>query len=374
MTPQVCKRCVMDTSDPDIQFDDKGICNHCNHYENLKKNRIYQPTENFDELIQRIKKRGKGYNYDCVAGISGGTDSSYMLDQLKNSGLRVLAVHYDSGWNSEEAVNNIKVLTEKMGLNLYKFSVDWEEFRALQIAYLKAGVIDLDVPTDHALHGGLYKAAADNNVPFIFTGHNMATECVMPPSWVTDKLDSSNLLDIYQQFGNGVKLKTFPLQTLGTKFYNYNIRKIEMIFMLNYIPYNKREAAEMLQKKYNWAPVRVKHGESIWTRFFQCYILPHRFGVDKRRAHFSNLILSDAMTREEALAELQLPVYKDNFSSDKTTILSRYGISESEFDKFMTQPVRQHSNFKTEKMIKNIYAKVQNLLPFKGLLNTSTRH
>jgi N-acetyl sugar amidotransferase len=374
MTPQVCKRCVMDTSDPDIQFDDNGICNHCNHYENLKKNRISQVTENLNELIQRIKKRGRGYNYDCVAGISGGTDSSYMLHQLKNSGLRVLAVHYDSGWNSEEAVNNIKVLTEKMGLDLYKFSVDWEEFRALQIAYLKAGVIDLDVPTDHALHGGLYKAAADNNVPFIFTGHNMATECVMPPSWVTDKLDSSNLLDIYQQFGNGVKLKTFPLQTLGTKFYNYNILKIEMIFMLNYIPYNKREAAEILQKKYNWAPVRVKHGESIWTRFFQCYILPQRFGVDKRRAHFSNLILSDVMTREEALAELQLPVYKDNFASDKTTILSRYGISETEFDKFMTQPVRQHSNFKTEKMIKNVYAKVKNILPFKGVLNTSTRH
>jgi N-acetyl sugar amidotransferase len=373
MTPQVCTRCVMDTSDPEIQFDTTGICNHCRHYDNLRKKRMMN-AESFDELIQRIKIKGKTAPYDCVAGISGGTDSSYMLHQLKNSGLRVLAVHYDSGWNSEEAVNNIKVLTEKMGLDLYKFSVDWEEFSALQIAYLKSGVVDLDVPTDHALHGGLYKAAADNNVPFIFTGHNMETESIMPPSWVTDKLDSSNLLDIYRQYGNGMELKTFPLQTLRTKFYNYNIRKIEMVFMLNYIRYNKQEAAEILQKKYNWSPVRVKHGESIWTRFFQCYILPKRFGIDKRRAHFSNLILSHVMTREEALAELEKPIYKDNLEEDKSMVLSRYKISEIEFDQYMKQPIRKHSNFKTEKGIKRIYSKVQSLKFFKGILNTSTRH
>jgi N-acetyl sugar amidotransferase len=371
-TPQVCKHCVMDTSDPDIQFDANGICNHCNHHE--QKNSILRTAEHVDALIQRIKKRGRAYAYDCAAGISGGTDSSYMLHQLKSFGLRVLAVHYDSGWNSEEAVNNIQLLTEKMGLDLYKFSVDWEEFKALQIAYLKAGVIDLDVPTDHALHGALYKAAADHDVPFIITGHNMATESIMPTSWVTDKLDSSNLLDIYQQYGSGVQLKTFPLQTLGRKFYNYNIRKIEMVFMLNYIRYNKPEAAEILQKTYNWAPVRVKHGESIWTRFFQCYILPTRFGVDKRKAHFSNLIVSGMMTREEALAELKMPIYKDNFETDKAMILSRYQISEREFENYMTQTIRQHSDFKTEKRIKNVYAKVRDVMPFKGMLNISTRH
>jgi N-acetyl sugar amidotransferase len=371
---QVCKCCVMDTSDTDIQFDSKGKCNHCIQYENLKKNRLVFDASNFDDLVRRIKKRGKTYPYDCVAGISGGTDSSYMLHQLKSFGLRVLAVHYDSGWNTEEAVHNIKILTKKMGLDLYNFSVDWKEFRALQIAYLKAGVIDLDVPTDHALIGGLYKAAIDNNVPFILTGHNMETESIMPQSWIADKLDSSNLLDIYSQYGNGLKLKTFPLQTLRAKFYNYNIRKIEMIFVLNYMQYNKQEATEVLQKQYGWAPVRVKHGESIWTRFFQCYILPIRFGVDKRRAHFSNLILSNVMSRDEALVELKRPIYKDNLEADKHMVLNKYEISEFEFDKYMTQPIRKHSDFKTEKTIKNIYSKVRNIIPFKGMLNISTRH
>ena len=364
----------MDTTDPDIQFDSEGKCNHCNHYLHLKENRTEYSLSNFTDLVNRIKKRGKSYPYDCVAGISGGTDSSYMLHKLKNSGLRVLAVHYDSGWNTDEAVHNIKTLTDRMGLDLYRFSVEWEEFRAIQIAYLKAGVIDLDVPTDHALHGGLYKAAADNNVPFILTGHNMETESVMPTSWVTDKLDSRNLLDIYKKYGNGVKLKTFPLQTMKTKFTNYNIRKIEMIFILNYMKYNKQEAAEMLQKEYGWEPVRVKHGESIWTRFFQCYILPNRFGVDKRRAHFSNLILSGVITRQQALAELENPIYKDNLEEDKHTVLSKYGIQENEFDKYMTQPIKKHSDFKTEKALKNIYTTVRNNLPMKGILNISTRH
>ena len=364
----------MDTSDPDIQFDSNGVCNYCNYYDVLKKTRESYKESGFEKLVLRIKKRGKSYPYDCVAGISGGTDSSYMLHKLKSSGLRVLAVHFDSGWNSQEAVHNIKVLTEKIGVDLYRYSVDWDEFKSLQIAYLKAGVIDLDVPTDHCLHGALYKAAADKNVPFILTGHNLETECIMPTSWVADKLDSSNLLDIYNQFGNGIPLKTFPLHTLVTKFYNYNILKIEMVFILNYLNYNKQDAAEMLQKEYDWAPVRVKHGESIWTRFYQCYILPIRFGVDKRRAHFSNQILSHVITREDALSELKMPIYKDNFLADKEMILERYGITEQEFDKYMTQPIRKHSEFKTEKEIKKLYSKIRSIIPFNGLLNISTRH
>jgi len=364
----------MDTTDPDIQFDSAGNCNHCNQYEKLKKDRTINKVSDFDQLVEKIKRRGKGKKYDCIAGISGGTDSSYMLHQLKSYGLRVLAVHYDSGWNTEEAVHNIRALTEKMKLDLYTFSVDWEEFRALQMAYLKAGVIDLDVPTDHALAGGLYKAAADNNVSFILTGHNMATESVMPESWVTDKLDSSNLLDIYRQYGSGLKLKTFPLQTLRTKFHNYNILKIEMIFVLNYIQYNKQKAAEELQKIYGWEPVRVKHGESVWTRFFQCHILPHRYGVDKRRAHFSNLIVSGVMSRKEALTELTTPVYKDNLADDKKMVLERFRISEPEFDKYMNQPIRKHSEFRSESSIKKLYAKIREITPLKGLLNISTRH
>jgi N-acetyl sugar amidotransferase len=363
----------MDTSDPDIHFDEKGICDHCRRYDRLKAERPFYSPEGFERIIEKIRKRGKSCSYDCAAGISGGTDSSYMLHKLKDSGLRVLAVHYDSGWNSEEAIHNVKTLTEKMKIDLYRFAVDFEEFRALQVAYLKAGVVDLDVPTDHALHGGLYKAAADNNVPFILTGHNMETEIVMPRSWVADKLDSRNVLDIYRKFGNGPELKTFPLQTMWTKFRNYNLRRIEMIFILNYLKYNKQEAGEELKNRYGWEPVRVKHGESIWTRFYQCHILPTRFNIDKRRAHFSNLILSGVMKRDDALAELEQVIYKDKFDEDKKLVLERYRITENEFEMYMKAPVHKHSDFETEKKLKELYSGIRNLLP-RGVLNASTRH
>jgi N-acetyl sugar amidotransferase len=369
---QECTNCVMDSSDQEITFTTEGICNHCINYNLIKNQRTNYTEKAFEAIIEKIKKRGTAYPYDCMLALSGGTDSSYMMHLLKNFGLRVLAMHFDSSWNSEEANHNVKVLTEKMGVELYIYKANFEEFRELQVAYLKAGVIDLDVPTDHALHGAMYAVASLKKAPFIITGHNLETESVMPKSWVTDKLDSKNLLDIYKQYGSGKKLSTFPLQTLKVKFGNYNIRKIEMIFMLNYLKYNKQEASEMLEKTYGWAPVRVKHGESIWTRFYQCHILPTRFGVDKRRAHFSNLILSKVMTRNEAIEELKNVIYKDNFEDDKKNILTRYKITDEEFEGYMKQEIRHHSDFKNEKGIKNLYAKVKQLVP--GLLKTSTRH
>lgn len=368
---QVCKQCVMDTTDPDIIFDQDGICNHCHEYETLK-NQSHQYTEQkFEEIVEKIKKRGKSYQYDCISALSGGTDSSYLLHRLKSYGLRVLAFHYDSGWNTQEAVHNVKALTSKMDVDLYTFTIDPKEFRAIQIAYLKAGVIDLDVPTDHALHGSMYKAAVVNKVPTIMTGHNFETESIMPKSWVTDKLDSRNLMDIYKQYGNGVPIKTFPLQTAWVKFMNYNIRNIKMIFALNYLEYNKKRAYEELKNEYGWEPVRVKHGESIWTRFYQCYVLNERFGVDKRKAHFSNLILSGVMTRDEALEELKKPTYRDDFEQDKQMILERYQLSEEDMKSFINRPIRKHSDFKNEKVLKNFYFKLERLLPF---LNSSTKH
>lgn len=368
---KICTICVMDTSDPDIHFDSEGVCNHCQRYNQLRNVSYLNSTEEFSSIVARIKKRGKGHPYDCIVAFSGGTDSSYMLHKLKDSGLRVLAVHYNSGWNTKEANHNVKSMTKKIGVALYEYTVDFEEFRAIQIAYLKAGVIDLDVPTDHALHGSLYRAAVDKNVPVILTGHNFETESVMPGSWVTDKLDSKNLMDIYRQYGDGTPLKSFPLQTLKTKFINYNIKKIEMIFILNYLDYDKEKASQELKDLYGWERVRVKHGESIWTRFYQCYILPTRFGVDKRRAHFSNLILSSLLTRNMALVELELPVYKDIFEEDMKVILEKYRFTQEEFDGWMTQPIRKHDEFKNEKGIKQFYSKVRKLLPG---LKVSTKH
>lgn len=361
----------MDTSDSDIYFDSKGECNHCKRYDLLRNVQYENSNKEFQAVIDRIKKRGRSHPYDCIVAFSGGTDSSYMLHKLKDCGLRVLATHYNGGWNSDEASHNVKSMTEIIGVDLHEYTVDFEEFRALQISYLKAGVIDLDVPTDHALHGSLYQVAVDKNVPFILTGHNFETECIMPESWVTDKLDSKNLLDIYSQYGEGMPLKSFPLQTLRRKFVNYNIKKIEMIFILNYLNYNKEKASEEMKSLYGWEPVRVKHGESIWTRFYQCYILPTRFGVDKRRAHFSNLILSGVMTRDEALVELDQPVYKDNLNEDMKLIFEKYRISKEEFEEWMTQPIRKHSDFKNEKGAKKLYSKVRKMIPG---FNISTRH
>jgi N-acetyl sugar amidotransferase len=361
----------MDTSDPDIQFDEENTCNHCSSYDALRNNRYKRSNSKFEAIIERIKKRGKPYPYDCIVAFSGGTDSSYMLHKLKDSGLRVLAVHYNSGWNSEEANHNVHSMTEKIGVDLYEYTVDFEEFRALQIAYLKAGVVDMDVPTDHALYGSLYQAAIDKNVPFILTGHNFETESVMPDSWVTDKLDSNNLLDIYKQFGDGTPLKTFPIQTLWRKFINYNVKRIEMIFILNYLDYNKEEASEEMKEIYGWERVRVKHGESIWTRFYQCHILPEKFGVDKRRAHFSNLIISGVISRDEALIELETSPYKDNLEADMKYIFEKYRIDADAFQEWMQQPNRLHSNFKNEKWVKNMYARVRKLIP---ALKISTRH
>ena len=367
----ICSQCVMDTTDPDIVFDNQNICNHCHQYLKLRNINYLNSTAKFDGIISYIRKRGKSYSYDCIVAFSGGTDSSFMLHKLKDCGLRVLAVHYNSGWNSEEATFNIRTMTAKIGVDLYEYTVDFNEFRALQIAYLKAGVVDMDVPTDHALHGSLYQVAIEKKVPIILTGHNFETESVMPLSWVTDKLDSRNLRDIYKQFGEGTTLKKFPIQTLWRKFYQYNVKRIEMIFILNYLDYNKELAALEMKKLYDWERVKVKHGESIWTRFYQCYILPKKFGIDKRRAHFSNLILSGVINRDEALKELELPLYKNDFNKDKELIFEKYKIHYLDFEKWMNQPNRKHADFKNEKWLKESYALLKKIIPW---FKISTRH
>jgi hypothetical protein len=209
----------MDTSDPNIVFNDAGICHHCLNYAKLRNETPKYNYDQFDAIVARMKKRGKKYPYDCVVGISGGTDSSYLLHQLKNVGLRVLAMHYDSGWNTEEAVHNVKVLTQKMGLDLCTFKVGWEEFKAVQMAYLRAGVVDLDVPTDHALHGALYKSAVDKKAPYILTGHNMSPESIMPDTWVFDKLDSKNFNGHLPDTWRCCQTKNVPLTNLKNKVF-----------------------------------------------------------------------------------------------------------------------------------------------------------
>jgi N-acetyl sugar amidotransferase len=376
MKYRICTTCVLDTTDADISFDEKGICNYCTFYATTYILSGKYTGETLSKLVESIKKRGARKKYDCLLGISGGPDSSYALHQTKELGLRTLAVHFDSGWNTPEAEENIKKLIGYIGCDLYVYKMNWQEFKAMQVAYLKAGVIDLEVPTDHSFHAALYKIAHEKNISTILTGHNFKTEAIMPSSWIYDKQDVSNIRDIYQQYGNGPKLKDFPLLTFCKKFYYFNVKKIALIHLLNYMDYDKKTAMEMLDKKYDWKPFWVKHGESVWTRFYQCYILKERFHADKRRAHFSNMIMSGQMTREEALLELEKPVYHaEDLIADKKYVLDKLEISEEDFEHYMTMPVRSHLEFKSDRDLKRFYTFLRKNIPLLNRwLRTSGRH
>jgi len=367
-----CATCVMDSTISGISFSAQGICNFCLEYEHLAQKP--SNTLHAEKIIESIRKQGKGKLYDCIAAVSGGADSSFMLHQLVKTGLRPLAVHYDCGWNTLEATQNIKKLVDKLNIELYTYVVNWEEFRDVQLAYLRAGVIDLEIPTDHSFNAALYKVAALHGIRTIITGQNRVTEYYMPKAWVHDKNDAINLLDIYRKFGNGKQLKTFPLLTLWSKFYYYNLLQIRSIYLLNYMDYPKSEALELLRTEYGWAPLWVKHGENVWTRFYQCFILPTRFGVDKRKAHLSNLVASGQMSRKEALKALEEPIYSGDLRADREYVLKKFEINKQEFHEFMCQPIREHSQFRTEEAWKMAYTKLRRMPVFSRLFGTSGRH
>lgn len=355
MSYRTCTRCVLDNHNTDIVFDTEGICNYCHEYDTKQKNALRNKTD-VSVLLKKIKQKGKGKKYDCLVGISGGLDSSYLLYYIKQSGLRPLAVHYDSGWDTDKAINNMNALVKGLDIDLYNYVVDWNESKDIMLAYMKAGVVDLEIPTDHSFLASLYRVAEKHNIQYIITGHNHATEGIMPGNWIFNKGDAANLLDIYRHFGTKTKFNTFSVMPLWKKFYYYNIRRIENIHLLNDISYNKEQARALLEQQLGWVDHPVKHGESIWTRFYQCYILPRRFGIDKRKAHLSNLICSGQITREQALAQLQQPIYDPQLlAADMDFILKKFGISVEQFKQYMQVEKREHKAFKTEQTIKHIY-------------------
>lgn len=355
MSYRTCTRCVLDNHNTDIVFDTEGICNYCHEYDTKQKNALRNKTD-VSVLLKKIKQNGKGKKYDCLVGISGGLDSSYLLYYIKQSGLRPLAVHYDSGWDTDKAINNMNALVKGLDIDLYNYVVDWNESKDIMLAYMKAGVVDLEIPTDHSFLASLYRVAEKHNIQYIITGHNHATEGIMPGNWIFNKGDAANLLDIYKRFGTKTKFNSFSVMPLWKKFYYYNIRRIENIHLLNYISYNKEQARAVLEQQLGWVDHPVKHGESIWTRFYQCYILPRRFGIDKRKAHLSNLICSGQITREQALVQLQQPIYDPQLlATDMDFILKKFGISVEQFKQYMQVEKREHKSFKTEQTIKDIY-------------------
>jgi len=366
---KICSRCVMDTSDPFIRFDSLGICNHCTDYFNKSDIYTYQGQKTdlaLSSLMKQIRKKGKNKMYDCVVGISGGVDSSYVAYMAKKMGLRILAVHFDNGWNSELAVKNIENIVTTLDLDYQTYVVDYEEFKDLQKSFLKASVHNAETPSDHAFLGALYKIAARYNIKYILSGSNFATEGILPKSWGYNAKDITHLKAIQKKFGSK-KLKTFPFLGLYKELYYTYMRGIKMIRLLNYVPYVKKDAMKVLEQELNWQYYGGKHYESRFTKFFQSYILPLKFGIDKRKAHLSTLICAGEITRDEALVVLGQPTYDHNIvNEDLEFICKKLDISSEEFESIMNDNPKSYKDYPNgEKMLNFIY-KVYNILKRSG--------
>jgi N-acetyl sugar amidotransferase len=369
---QQCSMSVMDTiSDPHIAFDEKGICNYYYEYLQKEKDQVMfgrEAEEKLAEIVQKIKSAGQGKKYDCITGVSGGVDSTYLCLMAKKLGLNPLIVHFDNGWNSELAVKNIENIISRLGFDLYTLVVDWSEFRDLQLAYLKASVVDIEALTDHAIIGTLYKLAAQNDIKYILSGYNIVTEGVLPSYWVWNKTDHTNIKDIHRKYGS-VPLKTYPLFTAKQKRFDMQRKGIEVINLLNYVNYNKKKVKETIIEELGWRDYGGKHYESVFTRFYQGYILPVKFGIDKRKAHLSNLIFSRQMEKPEALAELSKPMYDpQQLKDDYEFVLKKLQLSEAEFDQLMLLPRKEHTDYATEVGFFEHYPLLKPLKPVGSLI------
>lgn len=348
---RTCVRCVMDTSDPEITFDQRGVCNHCLSFDALGRATIEQvETEegrrSLEALVDRIQRQGEGHEYDCVIGISGGVDSTYVAWQVKQLGLRPLAVHFDSGWNSELAVNNIENIVRRLNLDLHTFVVDWEEMADLQLAFFRASLANCDIPTDHGFLAVLYQSAALHGIKTIVSGGNVATEFILPTSWGYNASDLRHLKSVHARYGSR-PLRNYPMLPFWKRYFWYPfVRGIKSVRLLDYMPYNKAQAKEVIRRELGWRDYGGKHHESVFTRFFQAYYLPVKFGFDKRRAHLSSLIVSGQMTREEALRELSQPTAPaDLLARDKEFVAKKIGLTAGQFDALIASPPRSFREF-----------------------------
>ena len=355
----VCKRCIMDSiNDPDILINDYGVCNHCItfDFEFNKLPKGINREKELESIIKKIKLKGVGRKYDCLLGVSGGVDSSYLAYLCSIYGLRPLIIHFDNGWNSELSVLNIQNLLDKLGFDFETLVINWDEFKDLQLSYFKAGVVDLEFPTDHAILASMFKIAKKHKIKFVLSGHNVVTEgTYLPKSWVHSKLDYLNLKDIHKQYGS-IKLKTYPYLSFIKRLYNFYNSQFEYIQLLNLVEYNKFEVKKKLVSELSWKDYGGKHFESIFTRFYQGYILPNKFNIDKRVFHYSCLVQSEQITREQAIKLLQEPIYDINLlESDKKYILKKLNFNEATFEDYMRAPIRKHNEFKSEQRYWNFY-------------------
>lgn len=349
----MCKTCLMDTSDPDITFNKDGNCNNCTSaIARLKKEIFINNSEKVEKLkliISEIKEVGKDKKYDCLIGLSGGVDSSYLAYvAVKQFGLRPLAVHLDNGWNSELAVENIKNIVTVLNIDLYTHVLNWEEFKSLQKAFLKASVIDIEMLTDHAIGVTLFEVAKKFKIKYFLSGYNYQSESIMPAKWLYPyKMDSLNIKDIYNKKGNGLKIKSFKFLSFK-EYLSFGKNQMKLIPILNLIDYNKENALQVMEDELGWRNYGNKHDESVFTKFYQDVILPKKFGIDKRRAHLSSLICSNQITRDEALKELEKPLYSiEEYNNNLKYFLKKLNITEIEFENVLNEKPKDHWDYKS---------------------------
>ena len=364
---QRCTQCVMDTTDSKISFDEHGVCDHCRNFEKRIKP-YWKPKENdfegLEKLAKKIRKAGKGRDYDCILGLSGGADSSYLAYIAKEvMHLRPLAFVVDTGWNLNVAVENIEKIVKGLGLDMYTEVVNWKEMADFQLSMFKASISSQDFPQDHAIFAGLYNYATKHHIKYVLTGSNSATEFIRPPlEWIYMN-DLRMALDIHKKFGK-VELKTFPLCNIWKYriWYRYFLG-MRRRFPLDYVVYDKAEAEELLHEKFGWTKYANKHYENVFTRFFEGYYLPHKFGYDTRKNVLSNEILVGTMTREEALKILEQPPYDpEQAELDKAYVAKKLGIKTEEFDKIINQPNKTPADYKNSMWMLKLSVLVSRML------------
>ena len=363
---RICVRCIMDTSDPEILFDEQGVCNHCKRYPDhiASLGSAADRARKLDALVQTLKQAGRGKDYDCIMGLSGGVDSSYLAHfAVRDLGLRPLVVHVDSGWNSELAVSNIESICKGLNIDLHTLVIDWDEMRDLQLAYFRAGVANLDVPQDHAFNAAMVGEAKKYGIRHVLNGGNMQTESILPNAWGYDASDPASLKGIHKAYGR-IKLKSYPVRSdfarLITDPYIYGM----MIHRpLEYLDYNKFEAKKLLMEELCWRDYGGKHYESRFTKFFQAHYLPEKFGYDKRKAHLASLVASGQMERDAALAEMQAPLYDPaDLKEDIAYFCKKLGISLSEYEQVMGQQPKTYRDYPNRAAAYNRFRKLMRRL------------
>lgn len=362
-------------NDPNLILDDNGVCNHCLSYDEAaaKLPDKERRESAYNSLIDKLMKEGKNKPYDAIIGISGGVDSAYLSYLAYKSGLRILLVHCDNGWDTEIAVNNIENIINKTNFSLHSVILNWEEFRDIQLSFFKAGVVDIELPYDYALMTAMYMIAKKYKIRNILSGHNLVTEgTYLPQSWVHPKMDIINIKAIHSRFGK-MPMKTFPHLSPWVYSYYELTKHFRRTALLNYIDYNKQEAKEIITKVLNWRDYGGKHYESVFTRFYQGYILPQKFHIDKRQFHLSTLICSGQISRQKALDEMNIPTYVNEslFVDDFEYVKKKLGFTDTTWEEYMKAPVRQHWEYPNIlDYWKQYYRLIRFLKPMRTTLRT----